>query len=49
MIEVEMGSKEDGYTLLDSGRAYQDIKLVTKGAFTLLSKAKNSTEEGEGH
>jgi cobalt-zinc-cadmium efflux system membrane fusion protein len=52
MIEVEMGNKEDGFTqvtLLDSGRAYQDIKLVTKGAFTLLSKAKNSTEEGEGH
>jgi cobalt-zinc-cadmium efflux system membrane fusion protein len=52
MIEVEVGSKEDGYTqvtLLDSGRAYQDIKLVTKGAFTLLSKAKNSAEEGEGH
>jgi cobalt-zinc-cadmium efflux system membrane fusion protein len=47
-----MGSKEDGYTqvkLLDSVGAYQDIKLVTKGAFTLLSKAKNSAEEGEGH
>lgn len=52
MIEVEMGNKEDGYTqvtLLDSGLSYQDIKLVTKGAFTLLSKAKNSEEEGGHH
>lgn len=50
MIPVEMGSKEDGYiqvTLLDSVGAYQDIKLVTKGAFSLMSKAKNSQEEGK--
>lgn len=49
MIEVEMGNKEDGYTqvtLLDSTRTYQAIKLVTQGAFTLLSKAKNSEEGG---
>jgi len=52
MIAVEMGNKEDGYTqvtLLDPGLSYQDIKLVTKGAFTLLSKAKNSEEEGGHH
>jgi cobalt-zinc-cadmium efflux system membrane fusion protein len=52
MIEVEIGNKEDGFTqvtLLDSSLVYQDIKLVTKGAFTLLSKAKNSEEEGGHH
>lgn len=52
MIEVMMGNKEDGFTqvtLLDSARNYEDIKLVTDGAFTLLSKAKNSEEEGGHH
>ncbi|SFT70914.1 membrane fusion protein, cobalt-zinc-cadmium efflux system [Algoriphagus locisalis] len=52
MIEVMMGNKEDGFTqvtLLDSARNYEDIKLVTEGAFTLLSKAKNSEEEGGHH
>ncbi|WP_339750788.1 efflux RND transporter periplasmic adaptor subunit [Algoriphagus yeomjeoni] len=52
MIEVIMGNNEDGFTevtLLDSARAYEEIKLVTKGAFTLLSKAKNSEEEGGHH
>ncbi|WP_057938474.1 efflux RND transporter periplasmic adaptor subunit [Algoriphagus resistens] len=52
MIEVMMGNKEDGFTqvtLLDSARSYEEIKLVTQGAFTLLSKAKNSEEEGGHH
>ena len=52
MIEVMMGNKEDGFTqvtLLDSARNYEEIKLVTEGAFTLLSKAKNSEEEGGHH
>ncbi len=52
MIEVIMGNNEDGFTqvsLLDSARSYEEIKLVTKGAFTLLSKAKNSEEEGGHH
>lgn len=52
MIEVMMGNKEDGFTqvtLLDSARNYEEIKLVTEGAFTLLSKAKNSEEKGGHH
>ncbi|MBB6326984.1 cobalt-zinc-cadmium efflux system membrane fusion protein [Algoriphagus iocasae] len=52
MIEVMMGNKEDGFTqvtLLDSARNDEEIKLVTEGAFTLLSKAKNSEEEGGHH
>jgi cobalt-zinc-cadmium efflux system membrane fusion protein len=51
MLEVTKGSTEDGYTqiaLADPSRDISSLKLITKGAFTLLAKAKNTEEEG-GH
>ena len=53
MLEVTKGSTEDGYTqiaLSDPSRDISSLKLITKGAFTLLAKAKNTEEEGgNGH
>jgi cobalt-zinc-cadmium efflux system membrane fusion protein len=52
MLEVTPGYTEDGYTqiaLADPSRDISNLKLITKGAFTLLAKAKNSEEEGGGH
>uniref|UniRef100_UPI0040470872 efflux RND transporter periplasmic adaptor subunit n=5 Tax=Roseivirga sp. TaxID=1964215 RepID=UPI0040470872 len=52
MLEVTPGYTEDGYTqiaLADPSRDISILKLVTKGAFTLLAKAKNSEEEDGGH
>jgi cobalt-zinc-cadmium efflux system membrane fusion protein len=51
MLEVIKGYTEDNYTqisLADSLAEISTIKLVSKGAFTLMAKAKNSEEEG-GH
>ncbi len=51
MMEVIKGKTEDEYTqitLADSSQHIGSLKLITKGAFTLLAKAKNSEEEG-GH
>ena len=51
MLEVTPGYTEDGYTqiaLADPSRDISSLQLITKGAFTLLAKAKNSEEEG-GH
>jgi cobalt-zinc-cadmium efflux system membrane fusion protein len=52
MLEVIKGYTEDGYTqisLADTAEDLSNIQLVTKGAFTLLAKAKNTEEEGGGH
>ena len=52
MLEVIKGYTEDGYTqisLADTTEDLSTIQLVTKGAFTLLAKAKNTEEEGGGH
>ena len=52
MLEVTKGYTEDEYTqisLADSLREINTVKLVSKGAFTLLATAKNSEEEGGGH
>lgn len=52
MLEVEKGATEDGHTqisLIDSDEEIKDIKLVEKGAFTLLAKAKNMESEGGHH
>ena len=52
MLEVIRGYTEDDYTqisLADSLREISTIKLVSKGAFTLLATTKNSEEEGGGH
>jgi len=52
MLEVVVGNTEDGFAqveLINSSLGYNEVKLVTKGAFTLLAKAKNTEEEGGGH
>lgn len=52
MVEVTPGYTEDGYTqitLVDSSVEMNTLKLVTKGAFTLLAKTKNTEDEGGGH
>lgn len=51
MLEVITGYSEDGYTqvsLVDESQELSKVKLVSKGAFTLLAKAKNTDDEG-GH
>lgn len=49
MVEVETGNTELGYTeiTLPEGIS-EETQIVTKGAYSLLSKMKNSEEEG-GH
>ena len=52
MLEVTKGYTENGYTqiaLVDTSKDLSTIQLATEGAFTLLAKAKNTEEEGEGH
>lgn len=52
MLEVVVGNAEDGFAqveLINSSPEYNEVKLVTKGAFTLLAKAKNTEEEGGSH
>lgn len=53
MVEVTPGYSENGYTQIsvtDSSQDITSLQLITKGAFTLLAKAKNTQdEEGHGH
>lgn len=47
MIEIEVGSSELGYTEVILPDEYEkDLKVVTKGAYAILSMMKNSEEEG---
>lgn len=47
MIEIEIGSSELGYTEVILPDDYEkDFKVATKGAYAILSKIKNSEEEG---
>lgn len=51
MIEVNTGTKSDNFVEInaaDSSIDLANLKLVSKGAFTLLAAAKNMDEEG-GH
>lgn len=51
MKEVSIGINEDGYTeisLKDNSLNQAELDVVTKGAFTVLAKAKNTEDEG-GH
>jgi membrane fusion protein, heavy metal efflux system len=50
MLEVQTGSSELGYTeiILPENTEAAKLQVVTKGAYDLLSKMKNSEEEG-GH
>ncbi|WP_406825412.1 efflux RND transporter periplasmic adaptor subunit [Pedobacter sp. KACC 23697] len=49
MIEVKTGVAENGYTQVSFAEQINDAKVVVKGAYDLLSKVKNTEEEGEGH
>lgn len=52
MIEIIKGKEEEGFVAFTFENASQDIskiEVVLNDAFTLLAKAKNSEEEGEGH
>ena len=49
MVEVQVGASELGYTEVNLPEGFSaEQKIVTKGAYSLLSKLKNSEEEG-GH
>lgn len=49
MVEVKTGVAENGYTQVSFAMQISDVKVVTKGAYDLLSKVKNAEEEGEEH
>ena len=52
MIEIIKGHEEEGFvafTFKDETLDITTMDVVLKDAFTLLAKAKNSEEEGEGH
>jgi len=49
MTEVKTGVAENGYTQVSFAGQINDVKVVTKGAYDLLSKVKNAEEEGEEH
>ncbi len=52
MLEIMKGNEEEGFVAFTFEGTSQDIStmdVVLKDAFTLLAKAKNSEEEGEGH
>jgi membrane fusion protein, heavy metal efflux system len=49
MVEIETGHSELGYTQITIPESFNDdTQIVVKGAYSLLSKLKNSEEEG-GH
>jgi cobalt-zinc-cadmium efflux system membrane fusion protein len=50
MVEVGKGVSQDGYSAVILPEKFDTTaQIVTKGAFSLLSKLKNSEEEGGGH
>ncbi|WP_144606370.1 efflux RND transporter periplasmic adaptor subunit [Algoriphagus algorifonticola] len=51
MTQVQTGVSENGFTeiLLPAGLDMSSTSIVTKGAFSLLGKMKNSEEEGHAH
>lgn len=51
MTLVQVGVSENGYTevSLPEGMDISSVTVVTKGAFSLLGKLKNSEEEGHAH
>jgi cobalt-zinc-cadmium efflux system membrane fusion protein len=50
MIEVETGNSELGYTEIILPEAFdKNSPVVLNGAYSLLSKMKNSEEEGHSH
>lgn len=45
LMEVKIGIKQNGFMELLNPEALKDKSIVTKGAYTLLMKLKNKTEE----
>ena len=51
LLEIETGVSEFGYTEVISkeGIDFSKIRVVTEGAYSVLSKLKNTDDEGGGH
>jgi membrane fusion protein, heavy metal efflux system len=50
MVEIEIGNSELGFTEVTLPENFNpESKIAVKGAYSLLSKMKNSEEEGHGH
>jgi|JI6StandDraft_1071083.scaffolds.fasta_scaffold00318_13 cobalt-zinc-cadmium efflux system membrane fusion protein len=50
MVEIEIGNSELGYTEVTLPENFNsESKIAVKGAYSLLSKMKNSEEEGHAH
>jgi cobalt-zinc-cadmium efflux system membrane fusion protein len=50
MVEIAIGNSELGYTEVTlPENFYPESKIAVKGAYSLLSKMKNSEEEGHAH
>ena len=45
MTEVELGAKENNFVEIKNTQVFDNQNIVTKGAYTLLMKAKNKEEE----
>ena len=45
MVKVETGTKENGFIEVKNSSAFTDKQIVIKGAYTLLMKLKNKSEE----
>ena len=45
MTEVKIGNSENGFIEIKNPEYLQDSKIVTKGAYTILMKLKNKTDE----
>ena len=48
MVEIQTGKSDEGYTevILPADMDWKSIKIVVNGAYSLLSKMKNSDEDG---
>lgn len=49
MIPIQTGNSDVGYTEVIVSEGVDKTKIVVQGAYALLSKMKNSEEEGEEH
>jgi len=45
MVKVETGTKENGFIEVKNGSQFLDKQIVIKGAYTLLMKLKNKSDE----
>jgi cobalt-zinc-cadmium efflux system membrane fusion protein len=49
MVEIQTSNSELGYTEVTVPDSLSNSQIVIKGAYSILSKMKNSEEEGGGH